>query len=99
MGRWRIGRICPCPGIQKITIGLGVRPELCGKHYGTTILKLVCEEVEKQYPGRLLCLYVRSWNQRAIKCYQNVGFRIEGTEFEMSTPAGKGMFYRMVRRY
>ena len=102
-GTWEdgelVGFVHVCPGIQKITIGLGVRPELCGKHDGTTILKLVCEEVEKQYPCRLLCLYVRSWNQRAIKCYQNVGFRIEGTEFEMSTPAGKGMFYRMVRRY
>ena len=62
-GTWEdgelVGFVHVCPGIQKITIGLGVRPELCGKHYGTTILKLVCEEVEKQYPGRLLCLYVR----------------------------------------
>ena len=54
-GTWEdgelVGFVHVCPGIQKITIGLGVRPELCGKHYGTTILKLVCEEVEKQYPG------------------------------------------------
>lgn len=98
-GAWEDGKLVGfvylCPGTQKITIGLGVRPEFCGKHYGTRILKLVCEDAEKWYPGRMLCLHVRSWNQRAIKCYQNAGFHIEGTEFEMTTPAGRGMFYQM----
>lgn len=101
-GAWEdgelVGFVHLYPGVQNIMIGLGVRPEFCGRHYGTRILKSVCEETEKRYPGRVLSLHVRSWNQRAIKCYQNAGFHIEGAEFEMITPAGRGMFYRMLKK-
>lgn len=92
-----VGFVYLCPGTQKITIGLGVRPEFCGKHFGTRMLTAVCEETAKQYPEIPLCLNVRSWNQRAMKCYQNAGFHIEGSEFEMTTPAGIGMCYQMVK--
>lgn len=80
-----------------IFLGIGVHPDFCGKGYGKKILKDTCQIAEELYPDKLLYLEVRIWNKRAIKCYEQVGFTIDGNTFERTTEIGKGEFYRMVK--
>lgn len=53
---------------------------------------------QKLFPGKLLYLEVRTWNCRAIRCYQKAGFTIDGDVIHQKTNAGEGAFYRMLRR-
>ncbi len=41
-------------------------------------------------------LEVRTWNQRAIACYEKAGFIIDGSVIEQETMSGAGKFYRMI---
>lgn len=54
------------------------------------------EELRARFPGKPLVLAVRTWNLRAIRCYQKAGFRAEGGPYEAVTPCGRGEFIRMV---
>lgn len=81
----------------EVFIGIGVNPALCGQHYGRRILEEAYNLSKRLYPEKPLYLEVRSWNQRAISCYQHAGFHIDGEPYEMTTSIGPGTFYRMVR--
>lgn len=70
---------------------------LCNKHYGQRMLSITYEISKKLYPNKPLYLEVRTWNIRAIKCYQKAGFRIDGQAYELTTGIGTGTFYRMIR--
>lgn len=80
-----------------VFIGIGVRPDQCGKHYGTQILKEACKIAGARFPAKTLCLEVRIWNIRAIRCYQNAGFQFDGAPYEKTTPLGKGSFVKMIK--
>lgn len=82
---------------KEVFIGIGVAPELCGQGYGGEILKEAFCIAGKRYPGKPLYLLVRSWNKRAIRCYEKAGFVIAGDTLEKETPAGGESFYRMIR--
>lgn len=82
---------------KEIFIGIGVNPEICGKGYGQRILALAAEISSHMNPDKSEYLEVRSWNVRAVRCYEKAGFQIEGAEFEQKTSIGTGKFYRMVR--
>lgn len=82
---------------KEVFVGIGVDPELCGRHYGQRILLQAYEISKKRYPGKPLYLEVRTWNKRAIRCYEKAGFRIEGPAYELTTGIGTGVFYRMIR--
>lgn len=41
-------------------------------------------------------LEVRTWNRRAIRCYEKSGFYIDGQPFTQKTLSGEGRFFRMV---
>lgn len=81
----------------EVFIGIGVHPEFCGQGYGKKILHESIIISKELYPDKTLCLEVRTWNKRAIKCYQSVGFIIDGNAFERTTKIGKGEFFRMVK--
>lgn len=83
---------------KEIFIGIGVTPNYCGRGYGQAMLKIVIEKCRKLYPNKPLYLEVRSWNKRAITCYQKAGFVIEGDEFVQETSIGIGTFYRMIHQ-
>lgn len=38
---------------------------------------------------------VRTWNARAVRCYEKAGFQIIGEPIARTTPLGEGAFYRM----
>ncbi len=61
---------------KKIYIGVGLKPEYCGKGIGNYFLVDSVEAIKSKYPGSKLFLEVRSWNIRAIKSYEKLGFKI-----------------------
>lgn len=82
---------------EAVFIGIGVKPDLCGKHYGQRMLLIAYEVSKKLYSNKPLYLEVRTWNLRAVKCYEKAGFGIDGEAYELTTGKGTGTFYRMVK--
>lgn len=83
---------------QEIMLGIGIAPESCGQGYGARLIQKTCELSERLYPKKPLYLEVRSWNRRAIRCYEKAGFAIDGAPFRQITGLGEGIFYRMVKQ-
>lgn len=81
----------------QVFIGIGVNPAHCGKHYGRRILEEAYHISKRLHPEKPLYLEVRSRNMRAIMCYKNAGFHIDGEQYELTTAIGSGTFFRMVR--
>lgn len=61
-----------------ILAGVGLKPEFCGLGRGIFLVKVMVEQAGRQYPGKRLCLIVRTFNKRAINCYQKAGFLPKG---------------------
>lgn len=59
---------------NRIKIGLGLHPKLCGLGLGNKFLLTIlnCDELK----NKIIELEVRKFNKRAIKCYEKVGFKI-----------------------
>lgn len=56
-------------------IGIGLAPDFCGKGFGKDYLKYGIEKANIRYPNSEIWVQVRSWNIRAIKCYESCGFK------------------------
>lgn len=70
-------RLFTKPGENRLFLGLGLAPALCGRGKGVPYVKQMVDYAlaEKR---TALYLEVRDFNQRAIRCYQTVGFREDG---------------------
>lgn len=79
---------------DRVCFGIGLAPALCGRGYGQRIARQAIALSRAQYPGKPLVLEVRSWNRRAVRCYEKAGFRKTG-ERELVTPLGPGHFLVM----
>ena len=62
---------------KEIFFGIGVNPEDCGRGYGQQMTRKACEIAQRLFPGKPLYLEVRTWNTRAVRCYEKAGFRQE----------------------
>lgn len=91
-----VGFVNLLEGKDEVFLGIGVEPSRCGQHYGRRILRQAVGMAKQLYPGKPLYLEVRTWNRRAVRCYEQAGFRVEGKAFQQTTLAGIGIFYRMV---
>lgn len=80
----------------EVFFGIGVAPAHCGKGYGRQMTEIACTLSRRLFPGKPLYLEVRTWNTRAVRCYQKAGFRIVGEPIRQTTSLGEGLFYRMV---
>ena len=60
-----------------ILIGLGLKPSLCSHGLGNTFMNLIKEQCATLYPNIKIILEVRSFNNRAIKCYKKARFVIK----------------------
>lgn len=80
----------------EVFIGIGVTPTICGMGYGQKILRIAQHIADTLYPNKPLYLEVRTWNERAIRCYQKAGFTIDGEILEQETWIGTGYFFRMI---
>lgn len=80
----------------EVFFGIGVKPEECGKGYGSQMTETACKISRRLFPGKPLYLEVRTWNQRAVRCYEKAGFHIAGEPIRQTTSAGEGVFYHMI---
>lgn len=92
-----IGFINLCKEETEIFFGIGVNPEYCNKGYGQQMTKAAFEISKDLFPGKPLYLEVRTWNARAVRCYEKAGFHIVGEPIHQRTSAGDGIFYHMVK--
>ena len=81
----------------EIFFGIGVNPDCCGEGYGQQMTKTACEISKELFGTKPLYLEVRTWNKRAVSCYQKAGFVIKGEPIRQTTSAGEGVFYHMVQ--
>ena len=65
---------------ENVFLGIGLAPQFCGKGLGSYYLQQGIEEAIKRHPDREIWLQVRSWNERAIRCYEKCGFVKKYTE-------------------
>lgn len=70
-----IGFFCVVKEDRSIEIGLGMRPDMCGKGMGRRFVGRIVEFIEEHYRFDRLVMSVASFNQRAIKVYRSCGFR------------------------
>ena len=83
---------------KEVRFGIGVVPKCCNRGYGQMICKMAIKLSDQLYPGKLLCLEVRTWNTRAVRCYEKAGFHIIGDPVRKTTPIGEGEFFRMTTK-
>lgn len=79
---------------EYVFIGVGLKPSLCGQGLGSILLEKAKQQCKRRYPGKRIALEVRSFNERAIKCYRRTGFDVVDT-YRKDTPLGYGEFIRM----
>ncbi|NSB13446.1 GNAT family N-acetyltransferase [Clostridium beijerinckii] len=77
-----------------ILVGVGLKPYLCGQRLGDTLMEIVKQQCANLYPSKIVALEVRSFNERAIKCYKRAGFIVKEI-YKKDTPIGYGEFIRM----
>ena len=82
----------------EVFFGIGVNPDCCGKGYGQQMTRMAWEISQTLFPGKPMYLEVRTWNKRAVRCYEKAGFHVVGEPIKQTTSIGEGMFYHMVRR-
>lgn len=58
----------------RIYFGIGLKPEYCGKKMGNYFTKDSLEDIKKRFPNSKIYLEIRSWNKRALKSAENIGF-------------------------
>ena len=76
---------------DRIYFGIGLKPVLCGKGYGNYFLSDGLNYIKEKY-NKNIYLEVRSWNIRAIKAYEKVGFIIKD-KYEKQDRFGKTSEY------
>lgn len=60
-----------------LLLGLGLKPEYCGKRLGKKIISKYIDYVKENYRDfDTIRLSVRKFNIRAIKCYKSLGFKL-----------------------
>lgn len=83
---------------REVLVGLGLKPALCGQKLGSTIMEILKGKCRELYSSKEISLEVRSFNERAIKCYKKAGFKVKEI-YRKNTPIGDGEFIKMVFSY
>jgi ribosomal-protein-alanine N-acetyltransferase len=75
-------------------IGLGMRPDLTGKGVGHSFIEAGLCFATDEYVVKTFTLSVATFNQRAIKVYERVGFQAQAT-YTQETNGGQYEFVKM----
>ncbi|WP_094096312.1 GNAT family N-acetyltransferase [Paenibacillus physcomitrellae] len=86
-------QLFPIEGVTRL--GIGMKPELCGRGRGPAFVAAIVQEALRRKPENEIDLEVLTWNTRAIRAYQKAGFTITDM-YERQTPEGMKPFYCMV---
>jgi [ribosomal protein S18]-alanine N-acetyltransferase len=62
-----------------MVIGLGIRPDLTGKGMGLSFVNAGLDFAREQFAPSAFRLYVLSFNQRAMRVYEQAGFHVVET--------------------
>lgn len=81
---------------KKKHFGFG-NPKYCSQGYGQQMTKIAHLISNELFPHKPMYLEVRTWNIRAVRCYEKAGFHIVGEPIKQTTSLGEGEFYHMVR--
>ncbi len=71
-------------GENALEIGLGLRPECTGRGFGSEFVRRLCIWATDCLAPAVLVLRVASFNKRAIRVYERVGFQPAGVEIASS---------------
>ncbi|CAM4520771.1 RimJ/RimL family protein N-acetyltransferase [Paenibacillus endophyticus] len=93
LGLMGFAQFFPIAGVTRL--GLGLRPDLCSRGLGPAFTKLIVSEAMRRTPNNEIDLEVIARNTRAIRAYQQAGFRITDT-YSRATPAGFAECHCMV---
>lgn len=75
-------------------LGLGLRPDLCGRGLGSDFARAVAERAIRRDASRRIDLEVLASNVRAIRAYRKAGFVVTDT-YVRATPTGPDTFHCM----
>lgn len=78
---------------SELEIGLGMAPKWTGQSHGAAFLKAIEDYAQANYQVQTLVLNVATFNSRAIKLYENLGYQAEST-FKQAT---NGSVYDLIR--
>jgi RimJ/RimL family protein N-acetyltransferase len=81
-----------------VELGIGLRPDLTGRGLGEPYMRAQIAFAQAQWQPQTFRLYVASWNARAIRLYERLGFREVGERHMRSFEQfGEHEFMRMER--
>lgn len=80
---------------DEVTIGLGLRPDLTGKGLGLAFTEAAIGFAAERWAPRVFRLEVASWNERAIRVYERVGFRRDGARVHRYDDGSEVEFLQM----
>jgi RimJ/RimL family protein N-acetyltransferase len=66
-------------GPEVLDIGVGMKPGLTGRGYGTTFVANILDYGRNTYNPEVFRATIASFNQRSLKTFQNLGFTIKGS--------------------
>lgn len=75
VGNELAGFFCVVQEASSIEIGLGLKPDLCGKGAGKDFVEQITAFIQTNYRCDKLVMNVAVFNQRAIKVYRSCGFK------------------------
>ncbi|MFD6508599.1 MULTISPECIES: GNAT family N-acetyltransferase [unclassified Bacillus (in: firmicutes)] len=63
-------------GEDVVDIGIGMKPELTGKGMGKEFFQAGIAFAAEEFNSKMLRLSVATFNERAIRLYENIGFQV-----------------------
>lgn len=79
---------------DNVFLGVGMKPTTCGNGLGSSVMVELIKLAESRYPNKEIFVEVRSFNARAKKCYESIGFETVKTYWK-DTLFGGDDFYLM----
>ncbi|HEX5439782.1 MAG TPA: GNAT family protein [Ktedonobacterales bacterium] len=84
-------------GDGTLSVGLGLRPDLTGRHLGLPFFEAALAFAAERFSPTAFRLFVLPFNQRAIRVYERAGFRHVGTLDAPDTGSDAHIFLEMRR--